>query len=394
MPGSPIANARARDDVGVSGMKARSVTCVGYGDPADPHVWSGTPAAVVAALKEAGCSVATVNSLTPRRLVKLGQLAVNALSYGNLDFRRGPFARARAAARARRRIDAAGNDHILHFSVNHLPLARIQPRERHYLYLDFTYDQRLGLESGRQMRRFERVVDNLDRAAYRQIDHFFAVSRSVARNLAERYGIAADRITIVGTGLGAGFLRAEAAEKDYANGEILFSSKLIDIWALKGGPLLLDAFALARRQNPALHLSLVGHEGYKKLAAGVPGVTAYGYVSWDELIGLFQRGALFAMPAPQEPWGLVYLEALACGMPILGLDRFAFPEISGNGEFGFVCPEATSESVAATIMGAMSAPARLAEMGARGRSYVRENFSWPRTAGKMLDVMFAPAPRR
>lgn len=378
-------------------MAPRGVTCVGYGDPADPRVWSGTPAAVVGALKAAECSVVTVNALTPSRVAKLGQLAVNAAFWRSSDFRRGPFARARAAARARRGIDAAGNDHVLHFSVNHLPLAERRPNERHYLYLDFTYDVRLGLDAGldggRALSRFEARVDALDRAAYAQIDHFFAVSRYIRRNLIERHGIAADKITVVGTGLGSGFLKSEVADKDSGSGEILFSSKMIDVWTQKGGPLLLDGFALARRQNPALHLSLVGHDDYSRLAAGADGVSAYGYVTWDELVELFRRAALFAMPALQEPWGLVYLEALACRTPVLGLDRLAFPEISGDGAFGFICPAATPESVAATLLDAMSSPARLAEMGARGQRHVRENFSWPRTAAKLVDVMFASAAR-
>lgn len=365
-----------------------ALTCIGYGDPTDPRVWSGTPAALTAALRAAGCEIAAVNSLTANRLAKLGQLAGHALAWGNADFRRGALARRAAAARARRGIDAAGHRHILHLSMNHLPLDVVRQGERHHLYLDFTWDLRLGLDGGRAMTRFEAAVDALDRAGYAQIDHFFSCSDCVRRNLIARYGIPAERISVVGTGLGAGFLNAEAGEKDYANGEILFSSKIIDAWGLKGGPLLLDGFALARRDNPGLHLSLVGHEGYGRLADGIAGVSAYGYVSWEDLMALFRRAALFAMPALQEPWGLVYLEALACRTPVLGLDRFAFPEICGNGEYGFICPEPTAEAVAETILAAMSSPERLARMGAGGQRHVRGTFSWQRTAAAMTAIMF------
>ncbi len=94
------------------------------------------------------------------------------------------------------------------------------------------------------------------------------------------------------------------------------------------------------------------------------------------------------MPALQEPWGVVYLEALACRVPILGLNRFAFPEISRNGAFGFICPDATPEKVAETLLDATSDPARLARMGAEGHDYVTTTFSWDRVASNIRATMF------
>lgn len=364
------------------------VTLVAYGDPRAATTWSGTPRNILNALTARGCAVAPVNSLTSNKAVKLAQLARHWMAFGNRDFRRGPVARAYAATRARAGIDAAGNSRILHTSLHHLPLAEVRPGERHFLYLDLTYDMRVGI-AGRALSPFEAAAEALDRRAYAQIVHFFAISACAKENLVRHYGIPAEKISVVGTGFSTGFIRPCDRRKDYGNGEILFSSKIPGSWEHKGGALLLAAFELAHKENPRLRLTLVGHESYKKHASGVPGVTAYGYVSWDKLQELFDRAALYAMPALQEPWGVVYLEALACKTPILGLDRYGFPEIAQSGKYGFLCPEATPESVAETLLAAMADPARLAAMGEAGQAYVTQTFSWEKVAKAILDGVAA-----
>lgn len=365
------------------------VTLVAYGDPGDRGTWSSAPRNLLDALGAAGCDVRPVNALTANKLIKGFQLGFNMLRYGSTDFRRGPVARAYAAKLARRGIDAAGYKNVLHVSLQHMPLPAVRDGERHYLYLDFTYDLRLGSPDRAALTPFQRCVEDLDREAYAQIHHFLACSEYIRDHLIERYGIPAARISVVGSGLSTGFIRPSDHEKDYASGEILFSSKIPGGFNYKGGALLLEAFRIAHAQNPDLHLTIVGHEDYKRLAGGVPGVTALGYVSWEDLQALFDRAALYAMPALQEPWGVVFLEALACKTPILGLDRFAFPEISQHGQYGFACPEATPESIAATLLDAMSDPARLAAMGQAGQAYVLETFSWEKVAGRIVNAIAA-----
>ncbi len=364
-----------------------AITLVGYGDPLERGTWSSAPRNIRDAIAALGCEVVPVNALTPNRPLKLAQLGLNLLRYGSADFRRGPVARAHSARLARAGIDAAGNDRILHVSVHHMPLSAVRPGERHDLYLDFTYDLRIGNGDRARLTAFQACVEDLDRAAYAQIHRFFACSAYVKRNLVEHYGIPEDRISVVGSGLSTGFIRPAAHAKDYANGEILFSSKIPGGWNYKGGALLLEAFKIAHGRNPKLRLTVVGHDDYRRLAAGVPGVTALGYVSWEELQGLFDDAALYAMPALQEPWGVVYLEALACKTPILGLDRFAFPEISQGGRYGFICPAATPEAVAETLLEAMSDPDRLRRMGEEGQRHVLDTFSWEKVARGILDGM-------
>lgn len=105
----------------------------------------------------------------------------------------------------------------------------------------------------------------------------------------------------------------------------------------------------------------------------------------EDLQRLFNEAALFAMPAPGEHWGLVYIEALLCRTPILGLNRKAFPELSGGGRYGFIVPDPpTPQSVAEVILEAMADPERLGGMGERGQQFALEHFTWEKVVDRML----------
>ena len=156
----------------------------------------------------------------------------------------------------------------------------------------------------------------------------------------------------------------------------------------KGGVLLIEGFKIAQKQLPKLEMVIVGGENYHSFTEGIPNVTLTGYLTQNELEDLFHNASLFAMPALNEPWGLVYLEALASKTPILGLNRNSVPEISCNGQYGFIVPEPNPESVAATILDAFSDTDRLIQMGESGQKYCLDTFSWANTCNKIISVIF------
>ncbi len=361
-----------------------------YGDPESRKTWSGTPYNLMTAFRRLGYPVSGINSLTDNNLVKASQLAVHKVRYPTTNFRIGPVARGHSAGRVVRA--ASGFPKVLHTSLYHLPLRNPPPGQEQYLYLDFTWD--LEMNSGFDPTQGDpppfskdgQVVEDLNKAAYAQMTHFFCISDFVRDNLVRHYRISPEKITVVGTGINMEFLQP-VPPKDYTKREILFSSKIIGGWEYKGGALLLEAFQLARQQVPDLKLTLVGLDEYAERAKDVPGVTAHGYVSWEELLALFRGATLFAMPALREPWGLVYLEALACQTPILGLNRLAFPEISGHGQYGFMAAEATPKAVAQAIVEAVSDPKRLQKMGEAGRKRCQDHFTWDHVATTIAGKM-------
>jgi len=184
-----------------------------------------------------------------------------------------------------------------------------------------------------------------------------------------------------------GNVRCIEGEKPYSSCTTLFVAK--DRFEEKGGLLLLEGFRLAQASDPRLKLIVVAPEPYREVAESVPGVAFKTALPWNELETLFNEASLFAMPALYEPWGLVYVEALACRTPVLGMNRNALPELTQNGEYGFLLDEATPSCVAAKLLNAYSDIDRLAAMGYRGQQYVRSRYSWDLTAARITDALVA-----
>ena len=230
----------------------------------------------------------------------------------------------------------------------------------------------------------EKKYGDAERRAVHTMDHLFTTGEFVKRDLVEHYQVDPERVTIVGTGRGR--IEPSDAPKDYAERIILFVAK--ERFLDKGGQVLLDGFRAAVARDPRLRLIAVVEECYRQAVESVPGATFKTAISWEELESLFNRASLFAMPAAYEPWGLVYIEALACRTPILGLNRNAFPELTANGKFGFLLQDSTPEAVAQALADAFSDLDRLAIMGASGQAYVMEKFSWKVAAERILSVLF------
>jgi glycosyltransferase involved in cell wall biosynthesis len=141
------------------------------------------------------------------------------------------------------------------------------------------------------------------------------------------------------------------------------------------------------RAMPAVdgHLVIVG-EGPLRVKlereAGHAGVAArvsfMGNLSRDELIDLYQAAAVFVLPsvARSETFGIVQLEAMACGKPVINTRLLSgVPFVSIDGETGITVEPGASEPIAQALNRLLDDPALRATYGAAGRRRVHEHFS-------------------
>lgn len=356
------------------------------GDPRNQTSWSGTSSNIVKALESLGISVIGINAKVRKPWGRLLLILHRASGLGR-DYKGGPFFRSYSAKRVQRQSRALGCTKILHMGHLALPMPKLDPQVEHYLLCDTTMDlwtRHSTKDAQRCTPKMKQIVERLDHESYAQIKHFFSFSEYVRDNLIKAYGIDPNKITVVGAGRGS--LQPFTEEKDYRNGHILFVAK--GRFEDKGGLILLEAFKIAQRKSPHLKLIIVGQDEYTHLNGSIPNLTVKGYIPWgEELQNLFNTASLFAMPALNEPWGLVYLEALATKTPILGLNRNALPEITRDGQYGFLVNEPTPERVADAILQAFSNPENLSKMGVRGQKYCVEKFSWNQVATKIAKLM-------
>ena len=263
-------------------------------------------------------------------------------------------------------------------------------RIRHYVLVDSTWKlwTSTSTDRGRISHRLYRDAERLEGEALRSAAHVLTTAEYVRASVVEDYGVSPEKVSVVGTGRGS--LVVDASGKDYGNGVILFVAK--ERFHDKGGHILVEAFQQARRKNPQLTLVIAGSEAHRAYIPQVEGIEVYGFVSFEELQALFRRAALFALPALNEPWGLVYLESLACGVPVLGLNRNALPEMTGYGAYGYYAADETPAAVAATIVRAFENPAALARMGSAGREHCLRTFTWNKTVDRMLAAIARSEP--
>lgn len=157
----------------------------------------------------------------------------------------------------------------------------------------------------------------------------------------------------------------------------------------KGQDTLVRALPAVRAAVPGARLLLVGGGPYRRRLAGLAAglrveeaVTFTGSVPAGELPAHYRAGDVFAMPCRTrlggldvEGLGIVYLEAAACGLPVVVGRSGGAPETVRHGETGLVVDGESVREVAEALGGLLADRIRSARMGQRGRQWVGGRWS-------------------
>jgi len=168
---------------------------------------------------------------------------------------------------------------------------------------------------------------------------------------------------------------------------------------IRAWPQVLAAAAGAGAGGPAL--LLVGDGPYRaeleRLAqrTGVSrSVVFTGAVPLAELPAHYAAGNVFAMPCRTrrggldvEGLGIVYLEASASGLPVVGGDSGGAPDAILDGETGYVVPGRDTGAVASRIAELLADPAGAAAMGEKGAAWVDREWRWDLVAERLWQIL-------
>lgn len=174
---------------------------------------------------------------------------------------------------------------------------------------------------------------------------------------------------------------------------VVCASRLV---ARKGQDVLIEGWPEVRRYAAGARLVIVGEGPYAprlcELAAGVEGVQFTGAVPRERLRDIVAAADVFAMPARTrlggldvEGLGIVYLEAQACGVPVVAGDSGGAPE-TVTAATGVVIDGRDASAVAGAIARLLNDAGGRARMGAAGRAHVAERFSWD-VLGQRLSML-------
>jgi len=232
----------------------------------------------------------------------------------------------------------------------------------------------------------------LERATYRQAAFLFPRSEFLRRSMIDDYGCDPERVMRVGGG--ANFQPVALDDKRYDRRIALFVGS---DFTRKGGQSLLRAWEHVRAILPDAQLWIVGP---KRPAASLPGgVRWFGHVSdRAALAKLYAQATLFVMPSIFEPWGHVFFEAMAYGLPCISSDHGATPEIVNDGQTGLLVPAQRADPLAIAIVTLLRDPRLAEEMGRRAQATIKGDHSWDHVVARMAPALeraarVASAPR-
>jgi glycosyltransferase involved in cell wall biosynthesis len=251
------------------------------------------------------------------------------------------------------------------------------PNTPHFLYTDHTHLVNSTYPGARQTPLASAEWIGFEKATYHNARLNFTMSAHVSRSLVEQYGCSPSRIRCVyaGGNMARPNLQNLGSER-FARKNILFVG--ID-WERKGGPTLLQAFREVRRAHPTATLTIVGCEP----KVSMPGCQIVGRVPFAEVARHYHDAAVFCLPTTVEPFGLVFLEAFAHGLPIVATNIGAIPDFVEQGRSGYVVECNNAAQLANRLSALLSDPALCAAFGARGQALVNERYSWQATAERM-----------
>ena len=145
----------------------------------------------------------------------------------------------------------------------------------------------------------------------------------------------------------------------------------------KGLHYLLDAWNRLKLPNAELHVVARGGRNNAILSRYSDKFIFHEDLDWTSLREEYRRADLVCLPSLSEGFGLVTLESLACGTPVLASDAAGSSELLEQGQDGFVIPAADPRSLMAALEAAYSDRPRLREMRAAARRKA-EKFPWSR----------------
>lgn len=158
----------------------------------------------------------------------------------------------------------------------------------------------------------------------------------------------------------------------------------------KGQDHLIQAMPEILKAHPDAHLLLVGKGPYlehlAKLVAQFQlqdSVSFIGRIQYAELPQYICCGDIFAMPSRSrlmglevEGLGIVYLEASACGLPVIAGKSGGAPDAVVEGSTGLVVDGTNDEQIAQAAISLLSNPIKAKAMGAAGRQWIVDNWRW------------------
>ncbi len=246
----------------------------------------------------------------------------------------------------------------------------------HFIYTDHTHLANLQYSPAIRVHLYSAEWIACEKSIYEQADRVFTRSSNISHSLTDQYGIPESKVRCIYAGANTPFAALDPQEKDYRARSILFVG--LD-WERKGGPQLVEAFRQLRMDFPDAVLTIVG----SSVSVDIPGITVIGRVAVDALDAYYQAATIFCMPSRNEPFGVVFVEAMAHALPIVAARIGALPDMVEDDRNGYLVPVDDGEALKRALEKLLKSEERRAQFGRQSWQLAQERYNW-KAVGKTL----------
>ncbi len=245
-------------------------------------------------------------------------------------------------------------------------------------------------------------LSRLEKLHARRAPRVLSTSRYSCERIEALYGVAAARLRMVPEGIDTGLWSSpgsDGAEVDAIDAArhphtVLCVARQ---YPRKRVADLINAFRRVHDRLPSARLVVIGdgpeHGTLQTLVQRLElgsAVRLLGALADDgEVRAWYRRCAIFCLPSIQEGFGIVFLEAMASGLPVVSTTATAIPEVVPHGQAGLLVPPRDPEALAEALLSLLSDTSLQARCRAFGREHVKP-FSWDRVAERFLEAVQRP----
>ena len=223
----------------------------------------------------------------------------------------------------------------------------------------------------------------MEGVSIRQADGLMACSVNIADFTASYYGVPRELIDVVYCDVDTELFRPpDEREHVSRRPTVLFAG---NITLNKGVKTVFDAVLQLRPKYPDIRLQILGKaddalpqelQSHACRTGAAANVEFPGFIDRAHIPEFYRQAHVFASPAQHEPGvANVYLEAMACGCPVVASTTGGAPEAIVDGKTGFLVPPKQPDALAAKIEYLLDHPEIARRMGEAGKARLRRRFS-------------------
>jgi phosphatidylinositol alpha-1,6-mannosyltransferase len=239
----------------------------------------------------------------------------------------------------------------------------------------------------------------------RHVNHLTYLGEFTRRAITKSItGEAAARMVKIAPGIDTDHFSPQDATQLRSELELTEKKVIVSVGRLvhrKGQDVLIEAMSAIIKEVPEAHILMIGEGPYRsylenrvKVLGLQERVTFIGRVQYADLPKFICAGNLFVMPSRSrlaglevEGLGIVYLEASACGLPVIAGNSGGAPDAVLQGETGLVVDGTSKAEVAAAVIELLQDADRSKAMGIRGRQWIIQEWRWEIWSARFAELL-------